>query len=48
MYAFYDLTNLATFKDYSLSITLVDIPWGLILIGAVTTIMFIVKNAIAS
>lgn len=47
MYAFYDLTNLATFKDYSLSITLVDILWGTILVGAVTTIMFIVKNAIA-
>jgi uncharacterized membrane protein len=47
MYAFYDFTNLATFKDYSWSIAIVDILWGTFLVGIVTAIMFLVKNAIA-
>ncbi len=47
MYAFYDLTNLATLKDYSWSITIVDIVWGTFLVGIVTVIMFLIKNATA-
>lgn len=47
MYAFYDLTNLATLKDYSWSITIVDTVWGTFVVAAVTVIMFLVKNALA-
>ncbi len=47
MYAFYDFTNLATLKDYSWSLTIVDIIWGTLLVGVVTSIMFLVKNAVA-
>jgi uncharacterized membrane protein len=30
-YATYDLTNLATVKDWPLSVTLVDLVWGMVL-----------------
>jgi uncharacterized membrane protein len=33
-YATYDLTNLATLRDWPLSIALADIAWGTILTGA--------------
>ena len=32
-YATYDLTNLATLKDWPLSVTLVDMAWGAFLTG---------------
>ena len=44
LYAFYDFTNLATLKDYSWSITLVDIIWGTFAVTVVSGIMFFVKN----
>lgn len=47
MYAFYDFTNLANLKDYSWSVTIVDILWGTFLLGVVASIMFFVKNAVA-
>jgi uncharacterized membrane protein len=47
MYAFYDLTNLATLRGYSWSITLVDSIWGAFLMGLVAVVMFLVRNAIA-
>ena len=47
MYAFYDFTNLATLKEYPWSLTIVDIVWGTLLVAAVTTIMFFVKNITA-
>ena len=47
MYAFYDFTNLATLKEYPWSLTIVDIIWGTLLVAAVTTIMFFVKNILA-
>ena len=34
-YATYDLTNLATLKDWSLKVTLVDIAWGTVMTAAV-------------
>ena len=37
-YATYDLTNLATLKDWPLSVTIVDMIWGTILGAAVSTI----------
>jgi uncharacterized membrane protein len=47
MYAFYDLTNLATLKDYPWSLTIVDTLWGTLLVGMVTAIMFFVRNLLA-
>lgn len=47
MYAFYDFTNLATLKDYPWSLTIVDIIWGTVLVGTVTTLMFYVKGLLA-
>jgi uncharacterized membrane protein len=47
MYAFYDFTNLSTLKDYSWSVTIVDIIWGTFLLSIVTSVMFLVKNATA-
>ncbi len=35
-YATYDLTNLATLKDWPLVVTLVDLVWGTVLGGAVS------------
>lgn len=46
MYAFYDFTNLATLKDYPWSLTIVDILWGTFLVGTVTTVMFLVTQAL--
>lgn len=37
-YATYDLTNLATLKNWPLTITVVDILWGVILAGSVSAI----------
>lgn len=43
-YAFYDFTNLATLKDYSWSLALIDILWGTFLVSIVTGVMFFVKT----
>lgn len=43
-YSTYDLTNLATLKDWPLKITIIDLIWGASLGSAVSTITyFIVK-----
>lgn len=34
-YATYDLTNLATIKDWPLLVTIVDLAWGTVLTGSV-------------
>ncbi len=47
MYAFYDLTNLATLKDYPWSLTIVDTIWGTLLIGITTVVMYYVKSLLA-
>jgi uncharacterized membrane protein len=39
-YATYDLTNLATVKDWPLSVTVVDLIWGTVLGAAVSTISY--------
>jgi uncharacterized membrane protein len=41
-YATYDLTNLATIKDWPFLITVVDLIWGSFLGGAVSTITFLI------
>lgn len=39
-YATYDLTNLATIRDWPLTITIIDLIWGTSLSGATATISF--------
>ena len=41
-YATYDLTNLATLKNWPLTVTVVDLVWGTILSGSVSTIATLV------
>lgn len=40
-YATYDLTNLATLKDWPLNITIIDLIWGTFLNGATSGITFV-------
>jgi uncharacterized membrane protein len=35
-YATYDLTNLATLRDWPLLVTVIDLVWGMVLTGAVS------------
>ena len=44
-YASYDLTNLATLKGWSLSLTLVDIIWGVIVSSASGTAAYFAVRA---
>lgn len=41
-YATYDLTNLATLKDWPITITIIDLVWGSFLGGAVSTITYLI------
>ena len=41
-YATYDLTNLATIKDWPLIITIVDLIWGMVVSAAVSVITYFV------
>ena len=41
-YATYDLTNLATIKDWPLKITIIDLIWGSSLGGFVSTITYFI------
>ena len=43
-YATYDLTNLATLKDWPLGITLADMAWGTVLSGIVATVGYSVAS----
>lgn len=43
-YATYDLTNLATLKDWPLIVTFVDIIWGSMLGGGVAVMTFLAYN----
>lgn len=47
MYALYDFTNLATLRDYSWSIAIVDSIWGAFIMGTVALLMFLVKASLA-
>jgi uncharacterized membrane protein len=39
-YATYDLTNLATLRDWPLTMTLVDLAWGAVLAASVASITY--------
>jgi len=41
-YATYDLTNLATIKDWPLIITIVDLIWGTVLTASISAITFLI------
>jgi uncharacterized membrane protein len=43
-YATYDLTNLATLKDWPLALTVVDLTWGTILAGSVSVGTYVVAR----
>lgn len=45
-YATYDLTNLATLKDWPLAVTLVDIAWGCVLGGSVACCSYLIGKAL--
>jgi uncharacterized membrane protein len=45
-YATYDLTNLATTKDWPLFVTLVDLAWGAVLSALVSTVTFLIATRI--
>jgi uncharacterized membrane protein len=43
-YATYDLTNLATTKDWPLLVTIVDLMWGAFLAASVSTITYLIAT----
>ena len=45
-YATYDLTNLATVKDWPLLVTVVDLVWGSVLAASVSGITYLIANRI--
>ncbi|MEN9390400.1 MAG: hypothetical protein RLZZ283_500 [Candidatus Parcubacteria bacterium] len=45
-YATYDLTNLATLKEWPLLVSLVDMLWGAVLAASVSTITFFIAAAL--
>jgi uncharacterized membrane protein len=44
IYSFYDLTNIATMRNYPIILGVVDIVWGTVLVSIVSVIMFFVAN----
>ncbi len=45
-YATYDLTNLATLKDWPLALTVVDLIWGTVLAGSVSVGTYFIAHKI--
>lgn len=45
-YATYDLTNLATLKDWPLLVTVVDLIWGTVLAASISTITYFIAGKI--
>jgi uncharacterized membrane protein len=43
-YATYDLSNLATLKDWPLLVTVVDLVWGAVLAAAVSTATYFIAD----
>jgi uncharacterized membrane protein len=44
-YATYDLTNLATLKDWPLVVTVVDLIWGTVLASSISLITYLIATA---
>lgn len=45
-YATYDLTNLATIKDWPLLVTFIDLAWGAVLAASVSGLTYLIANRI--
>lgn len=45
-YATYDLTNLATLKNWPLTVTIIDLIWGMVLSSSVSTITYLIVRKI--
>jgi uncharacterized membrane protein len=45
-YATYDLSNLATLKNWPLMVSVVDIIWGVILASSISTITYLIADKI--
>jgi uncharacterized membrane protein len=45
-YATYDLTNLATLKDWPLLVTIVDLIWGTVLAASISVVTYFLANKI--
>jgi uncharacterized membrane protein len=45
-YATYDLTNLATLRDWPLLVTIVDLIWGTVLASSISLITYLIANKI--
>lgn len=45
-YATYDLTNLATVKDWPLVVTIVDLLWGAVLGGIVSLVAYVISRVV--
>jgi uncharacterized membrane protein len=45
-YATYDLTNLATLKDWPLVVTVVDLIWGTVLAASISVITYLIASKI--
>ncbi len=43
-YATYDLTNLATIRDWPLNVTIVDLVWGAVLSASVGVIVYLIAS----
>ena len=47
-YAAYDLTNLATLKDWPLVVTIVDLAWGAFVAGSVSVLTYVIATKVLS
>lgn len=45
-YSTYDLTNLATMKDWPIIVTIVDLIWGMVLSASVSVITYFIADKI--
>jgi uncharacterized membrane protein len=45
-YATYDLTNLATLKDWPVMVTIVDLAWGAVLAASVSVVTYFIVSKI--
>jgi uncharacterized membrane protein len=45
-YATYDLTNLATLKNWPVLVTIVDLIWGTVLSASISVITYVITNKI--
>jgi uncharacterized membrane protein len=45
-YATYDLTNLATLKDWPVLVTIVDLIWGMVLSSSISVITYLISEQI--